>query len=395
MRTPSYLLVSAFTLAGLASAQMQRVTVTLENLAPNLGTFQTPVWVGFHDGQFDTYDGGLPVNGQNALVPNGAVERLAEDGSTGPLGVEFLNGGTGVVEGTIPGPAGPIAPGDLAIGSFLMDPLAPTSRFFTYATMVIPSNDAFLSNGSPIAHPVFDSAGNFVFSPFFDTDVIDAGTEVNDELPINTAFFGQMAPDTGVVEGGVATTHLGFNPAGSGGILDSFAFSGADFTVPGYPLVRIQLRAAPAILQDRDYGTLARGSEEVPAVNSPGIGRFVFRLRNMGTELEMLGQLRNLSNVVAAHLHMAPAGQNGPVVANLLDPLAPGSGVFGPGLLNRQLESRDLVGPLAGMPIDALIEAMEQGNIYVNVHTNDGLPGANTGAGDFESGEVRGQLSRL
>jgi hypothetical protein len=28
----------------------------------------------------------------------------------------------------------------------------------------------------------------------------------------------------------------------------------------------------------------------------------------------------------------------------------------------------------------------------VNVHTNDGLTGTNTGPGDFASGEIRGQI---
>src|SRR5262249_21762909 len=32
------------------------------------------------------------------------------------------------------------------------------------------------------------------------------------------------------------------------------------------------------------------------------------------------------------------------------------------------------------------------GNTYVNVHTNDGVPPANTGPGDFPGGEIRGQI---
>lgn len=36
-------------------AQTQ-VIVNIENLAPQQGTFLTPVWVGFHNGNFDIYD---------------------------------------------------------------------------------------------------------------------------------------------------------------------------------------------------------------------------------------------------------------------------------------------------------------------------------------------------
>jgi hypothetical protein len=35
---------------------------------------------------------------------------------------------------------------------------------------------------------------------------------------------------------------------------------------------------------------------------------------------------------------------------------------------------------------------MRTGNTYVNVHTNDGVAPANTGPGDFQSGEIRGQV---
>ena len=380
-----------------SSSQTQtRVQVTIENLAPRAGTFQTPVWVGFHDGtSFDTYTGGVPVFGPNALVPNDAVERLAEDGTTGPIAAEFLNGGFGVVEGTIPGPNGPIAPGELAQASFLLDPAAPSSRFFTYATMVIPSNDAFLSNGSPVAHPVFDAAGDFVFESFIDTDVVDAGTEVNDEIPANTAFFGQMAPNTGVDENGVALTHPGFLPAGSGGILDAFQFRNADFTVPNYPNLRFEMKSAPAITEDRVYVAQASGAAEVPAVSTNAFGRTGVRLLDGGTRIQFLAQLFQLQNVVAMHLHLAPAGQNGPVVLSILGPLEPGGGNFGNALFQSEFFSGDLTGPLTGFPLDALIAEMEAGNIYLNVHTDDGIEGNGNGPGDQPSGEIRGQFERL
>ena len=42
--------------------------------------------------------------------------------------------------------------------------------------------------------------------------------------------------------------------------------------------------------------------------------------------------------------------------------------------------------------LDAVIAAMESGNAYVNVRTNDGVNPPNTGPGDFPGGEIRGQL---
>jgi hypothetical protein len=46
-----------------------------------------------------------------------------------------------------------------------------------------------------------------------------------------------VAPDTGTDENGVVTLHPGFNSMGSGGILDSAKFPGADFTMVGYEML--------------------------------------------------------------------------------------------------------------------------------------------------------------
>lgn len=213
------------------------VTVTIENLAPANGNFLTPAWVAFHDGTFDVYDLGTPASAE--------LERLAEDGNTQPLSDDFQLSGAGAVDATVPGPGGPIAPGETATMTFSLDGSAAASRFFSYASMIIPSNDAFVANASPVAHQVFDELGNFVGGSFVvaGSRVRDAGTEVNDEVSANTAFFGQAAPDTGVVESGVVQVHGGFLPAGSGGILDAATFAGADFTEAGYEIARITLSA--------------------------------------------------------------------------------------------------------------------------------------------------------
>ena len=205
------------------------VRVTIENLAPEDGTFLTPVWVGFQDGGFDTYDSGAP------LTLGG--ERLAEDGNVMVLSEEFLDSGAGVVGGAVGD--GPIAPGQTVMETFILDSNDERSRFLDYFAMVIPSNDAFIANGNPEAHEIFDEDGNFIGADFLvlGNEVNDGGTEVNDELPENTAFFGQMMENTGVTEGGVVTPHPGFNPGGN--ILSAPMFANADFTVPGYEVARI------------------------------------------------------------------------------------------------------------------------------------------------------------
>lgn len=134
------------------------------------------------------------------------------------------------------------------------------------------------------------------------------------------------------------------------------------------------------------------GANEVPANDSGGTGNAVFRLNKDGTELEYRLIVANIDNVVAAHIHLAPAGQNGPVVAFLYNFGAPGSGVVNGVLATGTITDADLIGPLAGRTIADLVTEIAAGNAYVNVHTNDGVPPTNTGPGDIASGEIRAQL---
>jgi hypothetical protein len=100
----------------------------------------------------------------------------------------------------------------------------------------------------------------------------------------------------------------------------------------------------------------------------------------------------NINNVIASHIHVAPAGVNGPVVVFLFEPAAPGGGRSDGVIAEGTITAADFVGPLAGHPFSDLIDAMATGNAYVNVHTNDGVDPPNTGAGDFPGGEIRGQI---
>ncbi|MDB9526475.1 spondin domain-containing protein [Oscillatoria sp. CS-180] len=206
-----------------------QLTITVENLAPENGTSLTPFWFGIHDGGFDTYDRGRPASA--------GLESVAEDGATVEISREFDLSGFGTIQGTI-GDA-PIGPGESIEFEVTVDTDDPTSRYFNYASMILPSNDFFIANGNELAHEIFDEDGNFLGADFVvsGTAVLDAGTEVNDELPESTAFFGQSAPDTGTTENGVIQSAEGFIEDGR--ILSEPRFAAADFTQPDYEVVRI------------------------------------------------------------------------------------------------------------------------------------------------------------
>jgi hypothetical protein len=93
----------------------------------------------------------------------------------------------------------------------------------------------------------------------------------------------------------------------------------------------------------------------------------------------------NIENVTMAHIHVAaaPGGDGPPVV--WLYPAGPP-----PLLIEGRVQGRlgegtvtaaDLVGPLAGMTLEDLREAILDGRAYVNVHTTQ-----------FPGGEIRGQF---
>jgi len=87
--------VAAAAVPGIATAEngpvsIPSVIVTAENSAPSRGAVQTPIWIGVHDGSFDIYDRNVPL-GSGALISRESVERLAEDGSTGPITEEFAS----------------------------------------------------------------------------------------------------------------------------------------------------------------------------------------------------------------------------------------------------------------------------------------------------------------
>ncbi|MEO1131515.1 MAG: spondin domain-containing protein [Cyanobacteria bacterium J06639_1] len=223
-------------IAPTASAAELRVTV--ESLAPTNGSFITPLWFGIHDGGFDLFDVGAPASM--------ALERIAEDGTIPPLNQAFTDSGAGAAQGVVFGSAiPPIGPGDAGETRFSLSAPPSGSLYFSYAAMILPSNDAFIGNENPFQFELFDANGDFVGVDFIvpGSLVWDAGTEVNDELESTTAFFGQTVLDTGTPENGVVNLHPGFIDGGR--ILSSQMFSGADFTQPGYQVARVSVEEVP------------------------------------------------------------------------------------------------------------------------------------------------------
>ncbi len=130
----------------------------------------------------------------------------------------------------------------------------------------------------------------------------------------------------------------------------------------------------------RNFGAHLSGDEEVPPVATNATGQAILQFNKEGDKLHYKLIVANIFDVRFSHLHMAPAGENGPVVAFLYPgPTTPGrtQGILAEGYIT----DADVIGPLAGMGLSALRDRMERGRIYVNVHTVANGPG-----------EIRGQV---
>lgn len=141
-----------------------------------------------------------------------------------------------------------------------------------------------------------------------------------------------------------------------------------------------------------DFIAVCGGGEEVPPVDTHARATATFKVSLDGTAIDYRLVGANIDNAVVSHIHLAPAGQNGGVVAFLFGPVPAGGGRSNGVLAEGTITAANLVGALAGQPLSALLDAMTNGGAYVNVHTNDGIDPPNTGVGDTLSGEVRGQI---
>jgi len=147
-------------------AQMRTVTVTVTNLAAANSISFAPTQLGFHSGVFDAFDIG-------AVAAPGIVS-VAEGGAGGQWQADFAMADPTATRGTI-GMA--LLPGQSRSQSFIVN--AGMNRFFSFASMVIPSNDFFIGNDNPLQYQLFNGAGDLLINSITQTSsqIWDAGSE--------------------------------------------------------------------------------------------------------------------------------------------------------------------------------------------------------------------------
>jgi hypothetical protein len=160
---------------GAQAAQVQ-VQVTPERLVRANGISFAPMHVGFGNGSFDAFNlGGV------ATAP---IITVAEGGSGSAWFPAFAAAEPNATLGTVA--AMPLQPGGMFMNTFIVD--SSVNRFFTFASMAVPSNDFFVGNDNPMEYELLGAAGNLKIASITVKagEIWDAGSEAFD--PVNAAF---------------------------------------------------------------------------------------------------------------------------------------------------------------------------------------------------------------
>jgi hypothetical protein len=143
----------------------------------------------------------------------------------------------------------------------------------------------------------------------------------------------------------------------------------------------------------KEFSARLTGDKEVPPVDTDATGRIRLTANSQQDALDYQLSVSNLNGVATgAHVHRGSAGTNGPIVANLnirgtfAGASASASAGDGSAMTSTStggtITSADLKGPLAGKQVSDLIQLIEDGKAYVNIHTRQ-----------HPNGEIRGQLT--
>jgi hypothetical protein len=215
------LCVAAF---GVQAAPVQ-VKVTVESLVPALGISFAPVHVGFGNGSFDAFNlGGV------ATAP---IISVAEGGSASAWFPAFAAAAAGATLGTVA--MAPLQPGGMFMNTFMVD--SAVNRYFTFASMVVPSNDHFVGNDDPMEYELFGAGGAQQITSITvkASEIWDAGSEAFD--PAHAAFVVGGTNDLRTPQNSVVALNFG----------ELAAFNGMS-TATGYVL-NSQLRADTDVLR--------------------------------------------------------------------------------------------------------------------------------------------------
>ena len=138
------------------------------------------------------------------------------------------------------------------------------------------------------------------------------------------------------------------------------------------------------VLEGAEFDADLTGAAERPdPVTTDATGDAFFDVE--GATIRYLIEVEDIDDVTLAHIHNGDDDTAGPIVVELFNAGGnPVSFTDRDELIEGSFTAADLVAAGGITTIDALIDAMEAGTVYVNVHTSDN-----------PSGEIRGQIEEF
>ncbi len=236
---------AAVVLGAGTAARAELITITIHNARPAGGGVLSPTLFTVHDGSYTQFTPGAAASL--------GVERTAEDGNATFARDAALQSPAVFASERVAGT--PLVPGDTRTLTFDLDPANPRATYLSFLSMFVPSNDAFIGNPTN-GFRLFDAGGNLIRREgattirILGSQIWDAGTEVNDEIPGNALGLGVPSlPNQGTTENGVVRLHQGFiGSQGLGGSLGTILTAApfADFTSNPSEFIVAEITIVPA-----------------------------------------------------------------------------------------------------------------------------------------------------
>ena len=130
----------------------------------------------------------------------------------------------------------------------------------------------------------------------------------------------------------------------------------------------------------KTYTAQLSGKDVVSPVNTAATGSASFTVDATGTRMSFVLSVTNVTDVIAARVHVGKPGSNGPGVL-ILYPGPTQSGPFTGTLSGGSFGASALIGTLTGKTVADFVALIESGQAYVNVGTLKN-----------PTGEIRGQI---
>jgi CHRD domain len=130
----------------------------------------------------------------------------------------------------------------------------------------------------------------------------------------------------------------------------------------------------------QEFDAILTSAAEVPPVQTNASGFAELEVEEGSDNMEYGIIVMNIDKVTQAHIHQGTSSEAGPVIATLFNASTP-TGPTTEELTAGSITSANLEGPLQGKQLSDLIALMQNGQAYVNVHTEQN-----------PDGEIRGTI---